>query len=139
MGFAFAEGDVQTRDEVAAVGMVHDLIGDEFDVTTGERNGYPLPTRCDQCRSPYQRKRKDQRFCSPACSASWHRANQKKTPRAGKVRKVTALPVPVVTPLPAGAAGVDLAGFLGQVLNSADEWHLEARLGGLALTLRKDR
>lgn len=127
----------QYRQQENTMGSVHDLIGDEYDVVTGERNDYPPPARCDHCGNPYVRKRKDQRFCSPGCSKKWHTAHPApRTTRTPTRRRpqggVTALPVPV------GASHTDdLPGLLAQILAAAGEWRLEARLGDVQLVLMR--
>lgn len=42
----------EKEEEAAPVGIVHDLIGDEFDVTTGERNGWRPPPAPDPACNP---------------------------------------------------------------------------------------
>lgn len=118
----------------AQVGIVHDLIGGEYDPVTGERNDYPLPDRCEGCGGPYRRKRKDQRYCSPACRAS-NRANNGHPPRARPAKRRPLEPVPVTT-VTAGPA-VDLGALLNQILAVAGEWHLEARIADIHLTLTR--
>lgn len=117
------------------VGIVHDLIGDEFDTVTGERNNYPMPTLCEQCGRPYQQKRKSQRFCSSGCAGKWNAQHR-------PARQVpTTIPMPETRPAAinghATAATADLPGLLGQILAAAGEWHLEARIGDVELTLTR--
>lgn len=63
------------RENGGPVGIVNDLIGDEFDVSTGDRNGKtpkaPKLPRCeyDECGEEFIPKRKGQRFHTQRCAA----------------------------------------------------------------------
>lgn len=132
----------KTEDEEGTVGIVHDLVGAEFDAVTGERNDYPLPPLCEGCGHPYRRKRADQRFCSRGCSARWHNTHR---PPGERKKKVKRLPVPAVAAAAATpgfsaeqqSAMIDagLRNLVIQAVAAADEWRFEATIGGVALTL----
>lgn len=119
--------------EEEPVGIVHDLVGDEFDTATGERNDYPLPARCEQCGQPYRRKRKNQRFCSSGCGGRWHA--QHRPPRPAPIRAVG--PGGLTPDQQLVMAEPGLRNLLAQAVAVADTWHFEARIGDVALTLTR--
>lgn len=128
------------QEKEGPVGIVHDLISDEYDVTTGEKNGYrpppELPDRCEQCTQPYRKSRKDQRFCCPDCRRRWGAAHPKPAPS----KEITVAPVAPAAGNGAAPLPVSVAALIGKALETADTWTFDAHFGDIHLVLsREDR
>lgn len=110
----------------------------------------PAPTNgastraCAHCGKAYAPVRRDQRFHSKECARAWYSSHPKgkSGKRERRTRKPRPIEVPVARKAPAthSATGPtpDLQSLLGQLLAGCDQWHVEATLGDVHVTVSRD-